>query len=112
MSQHPKRLPERRPSEWATWQGRLGWAIDRAVESFPSISAASESWGFARTQLNTWRKRLESGGDLQFSTVAALQEHLHMSWFWLATGHGWPTSEVARTHGAPLRAVRSDDEIE
>lgn len=110
MSRQPKRLTEKRPAEWATWQGRLGWAIDRAVEAFPSVSAASEKWGFARTQLNTWRKRLAAGSDLQFSTILGLQDHLHLSWEWLTTGRGWPTQEVARVHGTHLRSVPPDDE--
>ena len=79
--------------------------IDRAAEAYPSISATSEAWGFARTQLNTWRKRIEDGGDLQFSTVIALHQHLRFSWYWLATGNGWPTAEVARLHGAHLYSV-------
>ena len=108
MSRHPKRVVEKRPAEWVTWQGRLLWAIDRAVAAFPSIGAASLKWGFARSQLNTWRNRLKGKGDLHFSTVLILQSHLQVSIDWLAFGHGWPTAEVARTHGSYLRSVPPD----
>jgi hypothetical protein len=114
MSHRPKRIAEKRPSEWATWQGRLVWEIDRAVNGAfaESYSAASLEWGFQRTQLKTWRDRLSGGGDLHISTLFRLQQKLGFSWEWFLHNTGWPTQEVARLHGSHLRSVpdSNDDE--
>lgn len=98
----------RRPKEWETWQGRLLWMIRHVVPSEMSLRSLSTKATGKPTALAAQIPRLEAGGDLNFSTIAALQAVLGFSWDWLAENKGWPTEEIRRRMGGsapPIRAV-------